>query len=367
MSGPLRVLERPASGSIPEDPLVFLETLEGPTAWYVPGRDPTRLRIVTTLLHGNETSGFLALHDWLRSNIEPAVDAICLIANVEAARIHPVFTNRSVPERRDLNRCFHGPFDDPEGALAGAILELISRRRPEAVVDLHNNTGHNPPYAIGIEPTADCLALTGFFARRFIWSHLTLGALLEAVPGCPAITVEVGKTGEDAADRTARAGVAKLLETDSLFDSDARACEVQVLKMPMRARMRRNRRLVMAQQIDAEADLTIPDDLDRHNFETVPAGSRIGWVHGDGCPLELVDEHDEDRAEDYFERRGDALLARRPFMPIMITVDAAIAASDCLFYVVHDISSSNTVRPAKHAAIITRPLDGSGRREEPSG
>jgi hypothetical protein len=95
----------------------------------------------------------------------------------------------------------------------------------------------------------------------------------------------------------------------------------------------------MAQKPDAQADLTMPDDLDRHNFETVPAGSRVGWVRGDGCPLELVDEDGTDRAPDYFESRGGELVARRPFMPIMITVDAAIAASDCLFYVVHEVGA----------------------------
>jgi hypothetical protein len=336
MSDALRIFDTPSPSRVPADPLAFLESLAGPTAWHVPGRDRSRTRIVTTLLHGNEPSGFLAVHEWLRSGDVPAVDAICLLANVEAARLHPVFTHRSVPDRRDLNRCFLGPFDEPEGKLARTILALVAERRPEALLDLHNNTGRNPAYAVGVEPTPDALALTALFADRFVWSHLQLGALLEAVKTCPAVTVEVGKSGDEQANRIALDGMRRFLETDSLFAASA-APKIRVLKLPMRARIRPGNRLVMAQRPDAGAELTLPDDLDRHNFETIPPGSRIGWVRGPNSPLELIDEHGDDRAADYFERRGDELVARLPFMPIMITVDAAIAANDCIFYVVHEV------------------------------
>jgi len=343
MSGSIPVVENPKPESIPADPLAFLETLDGPTAWRVAGRDRSRTRVVTTLLHGNEPSGFLALHDWLRGGSRPAVDALCVIANVEAARIHPVFSHRSVPARRDLNRCFLGPFDDPEGGIARGILDLLGQVRPEALLDLHNNTGHNPAYAVGIEPTPEALALTALFGRHFVWSHLTLGALLEAVPEHPAITVEVGKSGDDRANRIARAGVGDFLEREALFGGES-VPDVGLLKMPMRARVRKGHRLVMAQRPDDAAELTMPDDLDRHNFETVPVGSRIGWVRGESAPLELIDEHGHDRAADYFERHGEELVARRPFMPIMITVDAEIAASDCVFYVVHEVPHPSTDR-----------------------
>lgn len=332
---PILVRELTSPDAIPDNPLVFLESLRGATAWRVAGRDRNRSRVVTTLLHGNEPSGLLAVHSWLRAGIQPAVDTLCVVANVEAARLHPVFTNRSVPSRRDLNRCFLGPFDDVEGQLAHAILDLVADAQPEALIDLHNNTGHNPAYSVGLKPTPETLALTALFGSRFVWSHLQLGALIEAIAICPALTIEVGKSGEAEADRVAREGLGRFLEGESLFDLPTPP-SVQVLTMPMRAQLEPGRRLVMAQKPDPSADLTMPDDLDRHNFETVAVGAHIGWVTGEGCPLRLVDEAGHDRASEYFERQGDALVARRTFMPIMITVDAAIASSDCLFYVVHD-------------------------------
>jgi len=345
MTDRLDLQDAPTLGDLPGDPLSFLESLDGPAAWRVRGRDRSRTRMVTTLLHGNEPSGFIALHEWLQSGPEPAVDVVCVIANVEAARLHPAFTHRMVPGRRDMNRCFLGPFDDAEGRIARAILDLIDEVKPEALVDLHNNTGHNPVYAVGVDTTPEALGLCSIFGRHFIWSHLTLGALLEAVPSCPAVTIEVGKSGEEAANRAALDGLSRFVAAERLFAKDGGMApgvpvhdpeKVQVLTMPMRAMLEPGRRLVMSTVPHDDADLTMPDDLDRHNFEIVEKGSRIGWVRGDGAPLRLVDEDGRDRAGEYFERRGDELVVRSPFMPIMITVDAEVAASDCLFYVVHE-------------------------------
>ena len=325
---------------IPADPLAFLDSLEGPTVWRVGGKDPSRVRMVTTLLHGNEPSGFLAIHDWLRSGEYPETDVVFVIAHVEAASHHPVFTHRRLPERRDLNRCFLGPFDDVEGEIARGILDVIADVKPEAVIDLHNNTGHNPAYGVGIEPTREALTLTALFGRDFVWSHLVLGALLEAVKDCPAVTLEVGKSHDAGADRVAREGLSRFLTAKTLFESGGPDPDVRVLLMPMRARLVPGTTLVMSNVPDAGADLTMPDDLDRHNFETVPTGSRVGWVKGEACPLELVDEEGVDRAPEYFEVKGGELVAKRPFMPIMITVDAVVAASDCLFYVVHEVGDA---------------------------
>lgn len=346
MTSVLGLQDAPPASALPGDPLSFLEMLDGPVAWRVRGRDRTRTRLVTTLLHGNEPSGLVALHAWLASDPSPAVDVVCVLANVESARLHPAFTHRMVPGRRDLNRCFLGPFDDVEGRLARAVLDLVDEVAPEALVDLHNNTGRNPAYAVGAVASPEALGLCAIFGRHFVWSHITLGALLEAVPSCPAITVEVGKSGDEAANRVAFEGLLRFVSADRLFAQAGGLApgvgafapeQVQVLRMPMRATLTPGCRLVMSTRPDAAADLTMPDDLDRHNFEVVDAGARVGWVRGDAMPLRLTDEAGRDRTGEYFAREGDQIVARIPFMPIMITVDAAVAAADCLFYLVHPV------------------------------
>ncbi len=48
-----------------------------------------------------------------------------------------------LPGARDLNRCFVPPWSGPEGELAAEALRLLREAGCEALVDLHNNTGHN--------------------------------------------------------------------------------------------------------------------------------------------------------------------------------------------------------------------------------
>ena len=146
MSASLRFIDAPSPAELPDGDEAFLDWLGGPTAIRVPGRDPSRTRVVTTLLHGNEPSGMRAIQSWLREARQPAVSAILIVASVEAAKSR----RRALPGRRDLNRCFYGPFEgDAEGRLAREILDAIAQAAPEAVVDVHNNTGHNPAYGVG--------------------------------------------------------------------------------------------------------------------------------------------------------------------------------------------------------------------------
>ncbi len=333
----LRSLERPPPSALPEDASAFLAQLGGPTCIRVPGRDRSRTRVATTLLHGNEPSGLRAFLGWLRGGAEPAVDAHLIVASVQAALEPPGFSHRMLPGRRDLNRCFHGPFDDTEGALAQEILRAIREAEPEALIDIHNNTGHNPSYGVGVEVTPEALALVSRFGSAFVWSHLRLGALMEVLRDIPSATVEVGRSGDPEADAVALRGLTRFLGDETL-DADP-AVPMRVLVTPMRVCVREGARLLVSDlPPDAAhpADLVIRADLDRHNFERIEPGTRLGWVREGTRPLVLLDEDGRDRADFYFEVRGGALIVRRSIIPIMITTDPAVAASDCLFYVVRE-------------------------------
>ena len=49
----LRVLEAPAREALPDTVEAFLARLGGPTLLHLAGRDRTRIRAFSTLLHGN--------------------------------------------------------------------------------------------------------------------------------------------------------------------------------------------------------------------------------------------------------------------------------------------------------------------------
>ena len=344
MNAGLRHLERAELGEVPADAISFLRALAGPTAIRVAGHDRSRSRVVTTLLHGNEPSGVIALHRWLREDATPAVDTLLVIASVEAALAAPGFAYRMLPGRPDLNRCFAGPFDTPEGSLAREILVAIENAAPEAIVDVHNNTGHNPPYGVGLEPDMAALGLVALFGDRYVWSHLSLGALMEVLPdGVPGVTIEVGRSGDPRADEVAYTGLVEFLGRDRLFPVPRRP-DVQVLLMPMRVCLRPGATLAISEadagdaaRPDPAADLTIFRDLDRHNFEVVESGTSIGFVRGPEWPLVLIDEAGRDRAAEHFAIEDGLLRTRRDLIPIMITTDPVAATNDCLFYVVREV------------------------------
>lgn len=335
MSRALRSIDRPAPHEIAEAPADFLAALGGPCAIRIPGRDRGRLRAVTTLLHGNEPSGFAAVHRWLREGTEPAVDTLLVVANVEAALAAPGFGHRMLPGREDLNRCFLGPFASRDGKLAGEILQLLRDAQPEAVIDIHNNSGHNPPYAVGVEPTRQALWLAGLFGQRFVWSHLSLGALMEAIADLPSCTIEVGRSGDPAADEVAYAGLARFLGESELFGGGAPK-EMQVLVMPMRVCLQPGIRLAVADAEQPGVDLTIQADLDRHNFECIPEGASIGWTGATQLPLQVIGESGRDLGAEFFRIAAGQVRTNLPLVPIMITTDPGAAAGDCLFYIVRE-------------------------------
>jgi hypothetical protein len=312
----------------------FLRQLGGPAVLRIAGRDRSRTRAVSTLLHGNEPSGVRALHAWLREGAAPAVDALLVIGNVAAALEPPGFAHRMLPGRRDLNRCFLGPFEHAEGELARAILDAIRKATPEALVDVHNNTGHNPAYGVGVAPEPRVLELAALFGDRFVESDLRIGALIEAVRELPSVTAEVGRSGDLRADAHALQGIRAFLGREPLFTDVPPP--LRRLVEPMRATLRPGVRVAVADAPVADSDLTVSADLDRHNFEVIAPGVAIGWVANAACPLELRDARGRDRAAEYFRVEAGRLVTRRAFVPIMITTDPGIARSDCLFYVARE-------------------------------
>jgi Succinylglutamate desuccinylase / Aspartoacylase family len=331
----LRVIDAPRPESIPPRVEDFLRDLGGPAWLHVPGVERNRVRAVSTLIHGNEPSGVRALHAWLRSGATPAVDALCFVASVDAALAAPGFAHRMLPGRADLNRCFLPPYVGREGELACEVLARLRAARPEALVDLHNNTGHNPAYGVGPTVREPLLALTALFGHRYVHSDLRLGALVEATQrDFPSVTIECGRAGDPRADDVARTGLERYLTRRSILRGAPDTEPMDVLCDPVRVCVRPGLRIAFGESRQPDAQLTVAGDIDRHNFEVVPPGTLIGWVEDGVWPLEARDAEGRERAGELFEVRDGALCARRRLIPIMMTTDATVALADCLFYVV---------------------------------
>ncbi len=330
----IRRLPRPQPAAIPASVEAFLAGLGGPAWIEVPGRDHSRKRLVVTLLHGNEPSGIRAMHAWLRSEREPEVDTVLYIGSVAAALAAPGFAHRALPGERDANRCYGVFADDLQGRIARDFTALFGQEAFEAVIDIHNNTGHNPAYAIGYGVDAARLNLANLFADWFVDSDLCMHTLVEMTEQrCPSISVECGRAGDPAADAAALAGLDRFLHLSDLGLTGPMPRHLQILHHPRRVCLRPQLSVVFADAPAATAGLTLRNDLDRHNFQALDAGTLLGWVQpGQALPLSARGAADVELAQDLFVVSAGELRTLCPMIPIMMTSNADIARSDCLFY-----------------------------------
>ncbi len=314
----------------------FLRQLGGPTWITIPGQDPTRTRLVATLLHGNEPSSIRAAHAWLRADHLPAVNTVIYVGSVAAALAPPGFHHRALPGERDANRCY-GPVDhDTQGRIASAFTQQFLATPIEAVVDIHNNTGHNPAYGIGFGVDEAQQHLTALFADWYVTTDLHLNTLVEMTgKHCPSIAIECGLAGDPAADAVALAGLDRFLHRPQLGLEQPAPPHLQVLHHPQPVKLIPGISLAFADDAQVNADLTLRPNLDRHNFAELPAGSSLGWTRTPDLQPFIVRNHagEDITAELFVNTRGE-IQTRRRMIPIMMTTVAHIAQSDCLFYMV---------------------------------
>ena len=355
----LHLIDRPDPLAVPADAVAWLRELDGPTAIRVPGRDPSRLRIAVTLLHGNEPSGLRAVQAWLRSDAVPATDTLLVLGAIDAALAEPVLTTRQLPGAPDLNRVFafpdqatkHGRFAqalleliaDPRteakhGRFAQALLELIADPRTEALIDLHNNSGRNPAYGVIQRADPAESVLVGLFADTAVVYGLRLGALIELTADqLPSAVIECGLAGDPAADAVAHHGLQRFLGEDDLLDR--LPPPLRVLGDPVRVEVAAGVTVAFdAEAVDGRAregsaQLLLDSAIDRLNFAAVSAGTVLGSVAA-GAPWPLVARGADgrDRSRELFAVEGSRLVTLCELTPIMMTTSPAIAHSDCVFY-----------------------------------
>jgi len=320
---------------IPDDDQAFLRKLGGPALIRLRGRDPSRVRIVSTLLHGNEPSGLRAVIRFLCSADVPATDVLFFVGAVETALADGGFAHRAFPGERDANRCWSPPWDTPQGEVARLVLDRMKSCAPECLVDLHNNTGHNPAYGVAFSVGHAELSLVSLFADRIVHTPIELGTIVEAtVPYFPSVTIECGRAGDPEADEVARRGLRRYLDWDQI-DFARPLVPLLHLEAPIRVCVRSGVELAFGASPVPSVPLTISDDIDRHNFEILRAGSPIGWLRSDAdWPIEALGSDGVDCSRSFFELDAGILRTRKEFIPIMMTTNRVIAKSDCLFYAV---------------------------------
>jgi hypothetical protein len=347
---PFHYWHAPTADDVGETATELLHKLNGPAHIFVPGRDSSRCRVVVTLLHGNEPSGFIGLHHLLRKSLRPAVDLHCIVANVAAAIEPPGFFYRMLPGEADVNRCFKPPYTDSvPSRLAKGILDTIEQFRPEAVIDMHNTSGSGPAFGVTTFMDPRHEALVSLFTQRIIVTDLSLGALMEISDShFPTVTVECGGAQDLESHRIAEEGLAAFAEREDVLTPPPADFSLEFFYNPVRLELREGVSIRYAEQPDPRLDVTLLPAVEHYNFGYVKPGTPLGFLRGNIDDLLTArDSRGEERLGTFFSLVEGRLVPSQTLKLFMVTTNPEIASKDCLFYLVPAGDNLSLVHPRR--------------------
>ena len=304
----------------------------GPTLIHLTGRRHQPL-FVSVLLHGNETTGLLAVQTILKKyTIGKLPRALSIfIGNISAARENL----RSQDNQPDYNRIWPSKdaslSDTPEAKMMRHIIEIMSTRKVFASVDIHNNTGLNPHYACVNVLDHRFLQLATLFSRIVVYFTRPLGVQSMAFAQlCPAVTLECGKPGEARGLQHAIEYLNACLNLSQLPSHSVAEHDIDLFHTVAQVKILEDVSFSFKQ---TEVDITLDEDIDHFNFRELPEGTCLGALRiTDKMPLLATNEQGEDVTRHYLKTMDNRIVLARPVMPSMLTLDKRVIRQDCLCY-----------------------------------
>lgn len=298
-----------------------------PTLVHLAGRDPRAL-LVSILLHGNETTGLLAVQRLLRERRALPRSLWLFVGNVAACEAGV----RHLPGQPDHNRIWGGG-DDPAARMAREVLAAIEDPL-FAAIDVHNTTGRNPHYAAMSTVTPATVGLATLFSRPIVAYRQPAGTLSAALSSrCPALTIECGLAGATPVVGQVAQLLDDVLHLTELPRAPLGKLDFELyqttgkLRLPAGARPR----FTGTAAIPDDADVAFDLDFDEANFARLEPGALLCRARPGMAPR-VEGAAGEDLSARYLVCDGEAVRVRAPFTPSLLTRDAAIIASDCLGY-----------------------------------
>jgi succinylglutamate desuccinylase len=322
---------------IAQTPLGFLRQLNGLTIFDVQGKDNGRTRVITTLIHGNEPSGFIALHHWLLEKKIPEVNIRFILCNPEAADLPPEFTHRYLQAAQDLNRFFTlnnisaTKSNNSIRYRAEQIIKAVTEVNPEAIVDLHNTSGNSPAFGVSIYDSDQVLDLISLFTNKVILTGLHVGAIMEQKFSAPIVTIECGGAAQIQSHQLAITGLEKFTNQKNIFDHHAG--KVDIHRHPCRIELKKGIVLGFGDYHLLTADITLRNDAEQLNNQVTTAGQLIGWYEKDNhLPLIVKDEQGNNQLSAMLYLKDGGIYIKQRLQIFMATKQVDIATNDCLFY-----------------------------------
>lgn len=334
----LDIFDRLPDGLLDLESDELFKVLKRPTLIHLEG-DRQPALFVSILLHGNETTSWLAIRALLRKYYAPNAhqnshqklprSLSLFIGNIEAAR----YRQRHLANQPDYNRIWQiDSHPTPEQIMAQQVITEMRSRGVFASIDIHNNTGRNPHYGCITRLDQNSRKLARLFGKTVVYYTSPKTVQSHAFGEfCPAIVVECGQP--DLPDGTAHAlgYVETCLNLDSFEDlpdtfiSDIDLFHtVAIVKVPDH--------LQFSFDDNPQNDITFPTEMDCLNFCELSNGSTFGKVKKAEACLLAISEDGTDISDRYFQIKNGEILINAPVMPSMLTLNTDIIRQDCLCY-----------------------------------
>lgn len=300
-----------------------------PALFHLPGRRADTL-FVSVLLHGNESTGFLAVQKLLQkyhSQLLPR-GLTLFFGNTLAAQ----FNLRRLDNQPDFNRIWTGTVlpDSPETRWARQICEVMRQRQVFASIDVHNNTGLNPHYACVNKLDNEFLHLGSLFGRLLVYFTLPKGIQSGAFAEfCPAVTLECGHPGQPHGTEHAFEFIDSCLHLSEFPKQLVTNHDVDVYHTVAQVTVADD---VTFSFSDDHVDLRLGHALENLNFNEVAPGTVIGKTRSIQIPVIAKDNQGCLVTERFFAVNDQQLQLTRHTMPSMLTLDERVIRQDCFCY-----------------------------------
>jgi succinylglutamate desuccinylase len=312
--------------SVPSEEIY--RVLPGPTLIHLKGRREAPL-FVSTLLHGNEDTGWVALQRLLRDYRGETLprSLSIFIGNVEAAR----HKRRRLDDQLDYNRIWSGEGHSAEHQMMRRIVKEMKGRSVFASIDVHNNTGVNPHYACINRLDPRFYRLANLFSRTVVYFVRPAGVQSIAFAElCPSVTVECGRVGDEAGIDHAKEFIKACLHLSELPTHPVAPHDLTLFHTVATIRIPPGRSFGFGK---TRADFILDRNLDHLNFQELPPGTVFGHLGDDSTARLLVlDEKGQEVDEKYLDYGGGEIRNKVTLMPSMLTLNREVILQDCLGY-----------------------------------
>ena len=306
------------------------EILPGPTLLRIPGEKEPPF-FISTLLHGDEPTGFLAMQQLLSRYSQQKKrlprSVWLFLGNISAARENV----RHLSDQPDFNRIWKGgPL--PEHRVVEQLLEILKSNLPFAGIDIHNTSGKNPHYACVNKLDGPFISLGKLFSSMIVYFTRPDEVLSRALAEfCPAITIESGQAHDPFGVNHVLGFLEQCLALDTLPTNANEPTEPKVYHSIARIEMPDHCRIGFGESC-RNTDFNFIENLESMNFVLQAENTLVGWRRNPDLKLAVIDEQSEDVSEGFISYTNEEIRLIRSVVPSMLTTLAPNILDDCLGY-----------------------------------